>query len=285
MPKAPQKRVRIEKLIEESEHIEDRLSRWQLDSPPDIQEIRAAQRLYLTWYAAALREIPEGDMRTRFIDMYEGGAVIKRLRAFLSEPLATSPLYDPENPNPVFPRWTYPFEDRREELATQREILNVVMHGETTVVTVLDELTAVFRRLPEFLAVLGAAGNDRVRRPTLTNEADLQVLVHAILQLLYDDVRPEDAVPKQAGAASRVDFLLRETGVIIETKMTRPSLTDKKVGEELAIDWNRYQRHPDCQAIIGIVYDPERHISNAAALEHDLSNNDSDPATRVLVIR
>ncbi|WP_371400846.1 hypothetical protein OHA10_23060 [Kribbella sp. NBC_00662] len=98
-------------------------------------------------------------------------------------------------------------------------------------------------------------------------------------------MQPEDAVPQQAGAASRVDFLLRETGVIIETKMTRPSLTDKKVGEELAIDWNRYQRHPDCQAIMGVVYDPDRYVSNAAALEHDLSSDDSDPATRVLVIR
>jgi hypothetical protein len=284
MPKSPLTRVRIEKLIEESERIEDRLSSWQRDSPPDAREIRDAQRLYLAWYAAALREVPEGDGRKRFIDMYEGGPFIKRLRAFLTDPLATSPLYDPDDPS-LFARWTYPFEERREELATQREVLSVVMHDQASVVTVLDELTAVFRRLPEFLAVLAAAGNERVPRPTIAKEADLQVLVHAVLQLLYDDVRPEDFVSQQAGAASRVDFLLRETGVIIETKMTRPSLTDKKVGEELAIDWNRYQRHPDCQAILGVVYDPDRHISNAAALEHDLSSNDSDPATRVLVIR
>ena len=111
------------------------------------------------------------------------------------------------------------------------------------------------------------------------------MLVRAILRLLYPDVRAEDPVSQQAGASSRVDFLIRDAGVIIETKMTRKSLTDKKVGEELLIDRGRYQRHPDCQGIFALVYDPERYLHNPAGLEHDLSQGTSDISTRVIVVR
>jgi hypothetical protein len=103
--------------------------------------------------------------------------------------------------------------------------------------------------------------------------------------MLYDDVRPEDYVSQFAGANSRVDFLIRGVGVIVETKMTRPSLTDKRVGEELLIDWGRYQRHPDCKGIFALVYDPSRRLSNPTALESDLSGDNGGLWTRVLVVR
>ncbi|WP_147263023.1 hypothetical protein [Geodermatophilus sp. TF02-6] len=149
----------------------------------------------------------------------------------------------------------------------------------------LDELTAVLRRLPEYLDVLRRSNNPRVPAPSIEHEADLQVLLHALLRLHYDDVRPEDPVSQHAGGGSRVDFLLRETGVVIETKMTRPTLTDRKLGEELSVDWNRYPRHPDCRAILAFVYDPGRHLANPSALEHDLSQDERSPATRVVVVR
>jgi hypothetical protein len=159
------------------------------------------------------------------------------------------------------------------------------MDAEVGVVNLLDELAALFSRLPEYLAVLTARGSERVPAPTIQNEGDLQIIVEAILRLHYDDVRPEDYVPEYAGGRSRVDFLLRETGVIIETKMTRERLRDRQVGEELTIDWKRYERHPDCRAIFALVFDPERHLTNAPGLERDLSQVHTEPATRVTVVR
>jgi|tagenome__1003787_1003787.scaffolds.fasta_scaffold20987439_2 hypothetical protein len=146
-------------------------------------------------------------------------------------------------------------------------------------------VTRLFSRLPEYLAVLERRASERVPAPSIERESDLQVIVEAILRLHYSDVRPEDYVPEYAGGRSRVDFLLQESGVIIETKMTRDRLRDREVGEELTIDWKRYERHPDCRAILAVVYDPGRYISNSAGLEHDLSQVHSEPATRVLVVR
>jgi hypothetical protein len=67
--------------------------------------------------------------------------------------------------------------------------------------------------------------------------------------------------------------------------MTRASLTDKRVGEELLIDWGRYERHPDCRAIFGFVYDPGHYLSNPAGLEDDLSNDGADIPKRVIIVR
>ncbi|MGW4936249.1 hypothetical protein ACWEQH_25120 [Streptomyces sp. NPDC004166] len=38
------------------------------------------------------------------------------------------------------------------------------------------------------------------------------------------------------GGRFRVDFLLTAVGIFVETKMTRETLTDRRVGEEFAID-------------------------------------------------
>lgn len=103
----------------------------------------------------------------------------------------------------------------------QRDLLLAAMHRHASAEAVLGEISTILRRLPDFLAVLRHADSARVPPPTLGNEGDLQIIVHAILRLLYDDVRPEDPVSQMAGGSSRVDFTLREAGVIVETKMMR----------------------------------------------------------------
>jgi hypothetical protein len=41
-----------------------------------------------------------------------------------------------------------------------------------------------------------------------------------------------------------VDFLLKKESVLVETKMTREGLTDRKLGKELIIDIDHYQQRP-----------------------------------------
>lgn len=280
---------RIEDLLEEADALEGRFKAWQDETqePPTAQELKTGARAYQQWFARALNLVP-AEKQDEFKDLYEGGVFITRIRAFLDDPLAPNELYDPkleDNPFAVG-KFRNPFEAKfRDNLSRQRAILVMSLEAQTGPVVVLDQLAEIMNRLPDFLHILELADNERVPRPTIQNEADLQVLVHAILRLHYDDVRAEDPVSRQAGGGSRVDFLLREAGVIIETKMTRPTLTDKRVGEELLIDWGRYQRHPDCRAIFALVYDPGRHITNAAGLTRDLSHVDREPATRVIVVR
>ena len=105
----------------------------------------------------------------------------------------------------------------------------------------------------------------------IDDEYDVQDLLHALLKLYFDDVRPEDYVPSESGANSRIDFIIEGTGIGIEVKKTRKGLNDKKIGEELLIDVARYEKHPKCNHLICFVYDPEERIVNPKGLEKDLS--------------
>lgn len=282
----PRRREQIEALLADADRIEERLASWQsAEARPDNSEIRTGAREYTSWYARALRSVPDDQAET-FKDMYEGGSFVTRIRGFLSDPLELSAMWDPDSPSPLIPKFQRPFKsDFKENLDRQRAILIIAMDAEVGIVNLLDDLAALFTRLPDYLAVLESRSTESVPAPSIKNEADLQIVVEAILRLHYADVRPEDYVPDYAGGKSRVDFLLRESGVIVETKMTRDRLRDRQVGEELTIDWKRYERHPDCRAILAVVYDSGRYLSNAAGLERDLSQTHNEPATRVIVVR
>jgi DNA-binding sugar fermentation-stimulating protein len=48
--------------------------------------------------------------------------------------------------------------------------------------------------------------------------------MHALLQLYYDDIRPEEYTPSYAGRASRMDFLLKREKIVVEVKKARSNL-------------------------------------------------------------
>ena len=110
-------------------------------------------------------------------------------------------------------------------------------------------------------------------RPTIAinDEYDVQDLLHALLKLYFDDVRPEEWTPSYAGRSSRVDFLLKNENIVVEVKKTRRNLSDKEIGEQLIIDINRYKSHPSCKTLLCFVYDPAQLIKNPSGLENDLN--------------
>lgn len=122
-------------------------------------------------------------------------------------------------------------------------------------------------------------------RPTLEvdDEYDAQDLFHALLKLHFDDVRPEEWTPGYAGGSSRVDFLLKEEGIIVELKKTRKSMRERDIGDQLITDAARYQAHPDCRALICFVYDPEGRVGNPVGLERDLEALASNIKIRVII--
>lgn len=115
-------------------------------------------------------------------------------------------------------------------------------------------------------------------RDTLSveDEYDVQDLLHAILKLEFDDIRPEEWVPSYAGKSSRLDFLLKKEEIVIEVKKTRKGLTDKEIGDQLLIDILRYQQHPYCKYLVCFVYDPEGRIPNPKGIENDLTKKEND---------
>ena len=117
----------------------------------------------------------------------------------------------------------------------------------------------------------------------IKDEHDVQDLFHALLKLYFDDIRPEEPTPSTAGSSSRIDFLLTRERILIETKMPRSSLGDKKLKEELIIDLECYQKHPGFDTLIFFVYDPDRYIQSPGAFETDFNEVRDDLCVRFLI--
>lgn len=117
----------------------------------------------------------------------------------------------------------------------------------------------------------------------LKDEYDVQDLLHGILCIFFDDIRPEEWTPSYAGKSSRMDFLLKDFGIVIETKMTRKGLGSKEIGTQLIDDIARYRQHQDCNTLVCFVYDPEGLLVNPAGLEKDLSSEQNDFYIKVII--
>ena len=118
----------------------------------------------------------------------------------------------------------------------------------------------------------------------IEDEYDVQDLLHALLKIDFEDVRPEEYSPSKGGASSRMDFLLKPQKVVIEAKMASAILTDKKIGEQLIVDIERYRAHPNCERLVCLVYDPGHHIRNPAGLERDLSRKEDSIEVHVVIV-
>jgi len=98
-----------------------------------------------------------------------------------------------------------------------------------------DFVVELCRRFPLLVAELG---NRHAGRPpfAISDEYDVQDLLRSLLRLHFDDVRPEEWNPSYGGTQSRSDLLLKPERVVIETKMTRKSLGQRQLVEQLIVD-------------------------------------------------
>lgn len=115
------------------------------------------------------------------------------------------------------------------------------------------------------------------------SEYDVQDLLHAMLRPWVQDIRAEEFTPSYAGSSTRMDFLLPKQRLVIEVKMARDRTHARKVGDELTIDIDHYRAHPDCDTLWCVIYDPDKHITNAAGLVSDLEGERSSPKGKVVV--
>lgn len=270
-------------LIRESEDLEERMAYWQAESfDPDPAVIAAVRSQYRSWHSRARRFL-DSDAQKVFDGCRDGVGFSPGVSRYLENPREPS-VFRGGDDSPAFMRWQLPFTQVREKLERQRTLLAEASPDTEPAEAMAIKLGEFLRRLPLFLATLQRRAPDWPIGNNIKNEADLQIVVEAYLRTLFDDVRAENYVPSHAGANSRVDFLLPQEGIAVETKMTRNGLTERKLGEELLIDAARYPNDPSCKALVAFVYDPERRISNPRGVEWDLTKRASTGVPFVCII-
>ena len=116
-----------------------------------------------------------------------------------------------------------------------------------------------------------------------TSEYDIQDLLHSQLRPWVADIRPEEFTPSYAGSSTRMDFLLPAYKLVLEVKNVRDKKHATKVGDELIIDIEHYRRHPECDCLWCVIYDPLQLITNPSGLVNDLEGPRSTPDASVKV--
>jgi hypothetical protein len=118
----------------------------------------------------------------------------------------------------------------------------------------------------------------------INDEYDVQDFLRGLLRLHFDDVRNEEWTPSYAGGSARMDLLLKNEQIVIEVKMFRKGISEKRIREQLIIDKAYYKGHKDCRKLYCFIYDPEGRIKNPRGFEKDLSDKIGDFETKVLII-
>jgi len=112
----------------------------------------------------------------------------------------------------------------------------------------------------------------------IKDEYDVQDLLHSLLRIYFNDVRPEDWCPSYAGKSYRTDFVLPEENIVIEVKITRSKVNNnKRISDELILDIEHYRKHPNCELLMCFVYDSEHLIKNPVGFENDIARKEPYP--------
>jgi len=281
---------KIDALVEEMAGIEELAREIQANDESDVSgPIGQLDRKYRTWYASALTVLPE-DLMERFRFEYDGDLFRNRIKNFLKGPRDLSMVYPKLDEETVktldASPWQYPFNDVfRGPFTSQKQILleAYARHGfSSTMLEGLQLLEETTRRLPISFSILGQEIQRRAGI-SIEDEYDVQRILHAFAVLLFEEVEDEDPTPKKAGASSRLDFLLRQERIAVETKMVRKNLTIRRLRGDLAEDIIYFRAHPDAGSLFIFVYDPTRKITNATGFERDLNSDSDDFPVRVVV--
>lgn len=146
-------------------------------------------------------------------------------------------------------------------------------------------LVKLEKLLSRFHAVAQQLRERHASRPTLiiSDEYDVQDLLHSLLKIEFDDVRAEEWTPSYAGSASRMDFVLKKEGIVIEVKKTSASLRDKQIGEQLILDIAHYKGYEGARMLCCFIYDPDFLIKNREGLVYDLQKTHDGLDVRVAI--
>lgn len=163
------------------------------------------------------------------------------------------------------------------------EDISIKDRGENIEKTATNKIELIFERFDKIIQQLDE--RSRGREPLKINdEYDLQYLLQAILRLYFDDVRDESYLKQHAGVSPRIDFLIENEEIGIETKRLGENRSPKEIAGEVAEDKELYRDDSDVDTLLFFLYDPTRLFNNPAEYEKDLSEDSRSLETRVTVM-
>lgn len=244
----------------------------------DLQ--REVARQYEEWYSTALQYI-KTCIPDRVEDFTKYYARDKFSFGFMDALWLSGSIYDGDSTTTIN-NYIQMFEMQRSLL---RSIPSVMEAKEMLPKKSSNSVDLVCNLCEKFqLVARQLRSSRRVREPLdIRDEYDVQYLFHALLQLHFDDIRAEDAIPAYAGGSTKIDFLMKTAQIGVETKMSRRGLGARELGNELIEDIGRYRAHPDCKTLICFVYDPEGLIANPRGVEDDLNKLGKDLRVQVFI--
>jgi len=144
-----------------------------------------------------------------------------------------------------------------------------------TVVNPLEQITNLLNKFHSIVRKLRVRYDNR-QTLDVKDEYDVQDLLHTLLLINFDDIRPEENTPSLAGKSSRMDFLLDDYGIVIETKYATQNHSNTKIKDELIIDIPDYKQHPNSKILICFIYDPDGYMHNPQGFIKDIEKQSSE---------
>ncbi|MDL2246778.1 hypothetical protein LJB96_04090 [Methanobrevibacter sp. OttesenSCG-928-K11] len=152
---------------------------------------------------------------------------------------------------------------------------NLTINTTTNNKTSIDNILSIFDKFKGIINSLQNRTNSK-KEPNkplieINDEYDIQYILEILLLAFFDNLKVEESVPSTGSTGSKIDFLLPDEKIAIETKYFRSNMTNKKLGEELNDDIGKYFKHPNCELILFFIYDPNGQIRDYRAFERDFT--------------
>ena len=152
----------------------------------------------------------------------------------------------------------------------------------------IDKASLLVQMLDYFPVVARYISARKHGRPSyqLLNEYDTQDLLYVVIRSVFEDAQVEEWTPKHAGKSKRIDIVVPSIKTAIEIKHIRDLDHARNVADELKVDIESYHAHPSCETFLALVYDPNKHIVDPAAITKDMSGRrtKSDHSFDVMVL-
>jgi hypothetical protein len=116
----------------------------------------------------------------------------------------------------------------------------------------------ICKRLPYAARILALRSRKGKAPFEISDEYDVQDLLHATLRAYLKHSVQEDPLPKVAGAkSSRIDVSIEELGILIEVKYVRGPEDQKRIFEEYSQDLVLYAEWAHLKTLIYLIYNSD----------------------------